>query len=589
MRIRWLSCILLFLVSGPTIQARDHLDIQAVLDVESRTISGRVAVEFEARGAEYSDLRFRLYPNLECEDDSACGIRIDSIKVGALDVTPRLTVSGTDAHVELERKVAASETLNAEIWFTTKIPAGEPRLGVSRREYTLTGWFPMPAPWSEGRWERVRYQSFLEPAADLADIRGSITYPDSLPLIAPGILASDTGAGQLTAELQLKAAAGLPLFFGTGYRLDTTTVNGAKLKIYYQDEDLFMVDTVRTAATAAMSFMSDYVMPYPHDELIIVVGGLSAGGGLEQPRMILASAPPRTVITRLYAAMITHEVVHQWFYGIVNSNQAETPWLDEAVTEYFAHKIGSYRAGDDPDLLDLFGLTANHLTLTRLNARSVFETYPVDLPGSGFYNNFIYYRTVYRKGTLVLHTLGALMGEENEQFFWQDYARSFKYEVPHGEDFVRLANNYLPASDRSDAATILKTLAPTDFSVVSLSSEPASADSTGEVADEIFEWKTTIEYQAKHPLGFPVDLRVTFIDGAVIDTVVNPGPGVHRVEFVSNAPALAAVMDPQIKYAIDVDYLNNSIDRERSRGAALRLFSGVTFLVESLFSSLWGW
>jgi hypothetical protein len=437
----------------------------------------------------------------------------------------------------------------------------------------------------------VVYRDFLEPAADLVDIEASVAYPDSLQLMAPGVLEVNSSEGQATARMELEAASGLPLFIAAGYQLDSTTVQGAALKLYYQEDDSFIIDTVRVVAGAAMNYMSNYVLPYPYDELVIVIGGLSAGGGLEQPRMILASRPPRAAFARFYPAMITHEVVHQWFYGIVNSNQAEHPWLDEAVTEYLGLKIDHDRAGGSPDLLDVFGLTVDHATLNRMRARSVMETDPVTRNGTDFYDRWAYYDAVYSKGMLVLQTLCRLMGDDNEQRFWQDYAGSFAYSVPEPEDFVRIANNYLPTTEEGDALTILENTSATDFAIISLSTEATAdtAQSEEGVAAKKHGWTATVEYLAQHPLGFPVDLRVEFLDGRTIDTVLNPTSGKHRLEFTSDSPALAAIIDPEFKYAVDRDYLNNSLVRERSKGAALRLFSGITFLVESLFSSLWGW
>jgi len=589
LRIRWLSlACLLLTVSG--VQARDRLYLDASLDAETRTISGYASFDIRDKGTELTDLRLRLYPNIGCIDNDSCGVQIDSLIVNGVDVTERISADGTDLYVSFEDAVSPARSLEVTAWFTTHISTSDDRLFCVQNRYLLTGWFPMLAPWQEGQWRRVFYRDFLEPAADLLDIEASISFPNSLELMAPGVEAVDTAEDRTTARLALEASSGLPLFLAQGYQQDSTVVRGAALKIYYRETDLFCLDTVRNAAEAALNFMSNYVFLYPHDELIIVIGGLKRGGGLEQPRMILASTPPRTAFSRLYAAMITHEVVHQWFYGVVNSNQAEAPWLDEAVTEYLGLKIGHYRAGGEPDLIDVFGLTGDHLTLNRMNARSVMETDPITRPGDEFYNQSVYYRTVYSKGTSILQTIGALMGEGNEQAFWKEYAETFMYSNPQPEDFVRLANRYLPQSKGADVRTILDLTTNTDFAIVSLNAEAAEIpDSQATASEDNPGWNVSVEYLAQHPLGFPVELRIELVDGTVIDTVVNPGPGRHRIEYATTSPALAAIIDPDYKYAVDGDYLNNSLVTKRSVGAAMRLFSGVTFLVESLFSSLWGW
>jgi peptidase M1-like protein len=590
LKIRWLSYGLLILAVS-AVQARDQLVIDATLDTEASTISGSASFDIGDKGVDLTDLRFRLYPNFECADSAACGIHIDSMKVDGVNLSAGIISDGTDMYVPLVQPISAPEHLNAQVWFTTGVPGHNDRLGFAHGQYTLTGWFPMLAPWRDQQWQKIAYREFLEPAADLLDIEAKITFSDSLELIAPGISGLEPTEGMTTAQIRLEASSGVPLFFATRYNLDSTTVLNTALKLYYRESDRYAVDTVRAAATATIEYMSDYVLPYPFDELVIVIGGLSAGGGLEQPRMILASPPPRATGNSFYTSMIIHEVIHQWFYGIVNSDQARAPWLDEAVTEYLSLKIGHYRAQGSPDLFAVFGMTANHLSMNRMAARPFMETDAITCAGDRFYDQATYYRTVYSKGTLVLKTLAGIMGEERERLFWREYADSFMYATPEPDDFVRIANKYLPVSESADARTILDHTSSTDFVILSLGTEivTAPSDSTERISEDSLVWEATIEYLAQHPLGFPVDLRVEFLDGTVIDTVLNPTPGRHKIEYTTPSPAVAAIIDPEYKYAIDSDYLNNSLTQERSRGAALRLFSGVTFLVESLFSSLWGW
>ena len=50
-----------------------------------------------------------------------------------------------------------------------------------------------------------------------------------------------------------------------------------------------------------------------------------------------------------------------------------------------------------------------------------------------------------------------------------------------------------------------------------------------------------------------------------------------------------AVIDPDTAIVIDRDLKNNSLSISRENFGGLRLWSGLTFLVESLFSYVWGW
>jgi len=37
--------------------------------------------------------------------------------------------------------------------------------------------------------------------------------------------------------------------------------------------------------------------------------------------------------------LVTHEVAHQWFYGIVGNDQAREPFADEAMTDFVARSV----------------------------------------------------------------------------------------------------------------------------------------------------------------------------------------------------------------------------------------------------------
>ena len=36
--------------------------------------------------------------------------------------------------------------------------------------------------------------------------------------------------------------------------------------------------------------------------------------------------------------VITHEVGHNWFYGILGSNERENAWMDEGINSYFENR-----------------------------------------------------------------------------------------------------------------------------------------------------------------------------------------------------------------------------------------------------------
>jgi aminopeptidase N len=93
------------------------------------------------------------------------------------------------------------------------------------------------------------------------------------------------------------------------------------------------------AAKNALVRIEARLGPYPYRVLKVVQ---SAGAyGMEGPGV--AWIPTGTGSNLAY--LVTHEIAHQWFYGIVGNDQAREPFADEAVTDFVARDVLGMRRG----------------------------------------------------------------------------------------------------------------------------------------------------------------------------------------------------------------------------------------------------
>jgi hypothetical protein len=86
-------------------------------------------------------------------------------------------------------------------------------------------------------------------------------------------------------------------------------------------------------AHRAVRALSGRLGPYDSTELdVVLVGrGFETGGaGMEYPELIFALPAPEVV---------SHEVAHQWWYGLVGNNQYLEPWLDESFAQYSQERL----------------------------------------------------------------------------------------------------------------------------------------------------------------------------------------------------------------------------------------------------------
>lgn len=114
------------------------------------------------------------------------------------------------------------------------------------------------------------------------------------------------------------------------------------VRILYQPDHGGIVDRYRKAAGAALACYGIWFGEYPYDVLTVVdppAGGMAAGG-MEYPTLITvygdAHAPDYA--TGMEGVTI-HEFGHQFFYGLVGTNEFEEAWLDEGLTSFTSSRV----------------------------------------------------------------------------------------------------------------------------------------------------------------------------------------------------------------------------------------------------------
>ncbi|RME18997.1 MAG: hypothetical protein D6800_14895, partial [Candidatus Zixiibacteriota bacterium] len=264
--------------------------------------------------------------------------------------------------------------------------------------------------------------------------------------------------------------------------------------------------------------------------------------------------------------------------------------LDESITEYFSMQLIREFSPEPGNMLSVFDWRADFRAMHRPQARTVMELTPVRRPADDFERRN-YFRAIYNKGALAVETICNLMGEHEDEF-WKEYCQGYAFRRPTTDGFIALASSYLGEKGQKVIQTLLDDTERLDYQVNDVSSaqitvsDSLAADSAG---SDTLAYRSTITLTAIHPLGLPVPLRLTLTDGTVIDTSVVLRTGRQKLRLVRPAPVRMAEIDPDGIYAVDINLLNNSHITSGGTGAALRLFSGITFLVQSLFSTLWGW
>ena len=258
------------------------------------------------------------------------------------------TLEGRRLNLALPQALQPGDTLQFTLAFSLLAPAIDDEangylgwLGYSPQQLNLGNWLPVVAPLRDGTWlvpdaAAVGEQNVQE----LADWEVSLYVDDApagLVVVGPGAQEQqDAQRWQFSAS----AARDFTLSIGADYQLtDTMLADGNGIEVYSLEESpqaqgaaAFALDVARRS----MQRFGELFGPLPLQRLAVVEGdfpdGMEFSGLVFVSRDWFASwtGDPASFLTIITA----HEVAHQWWYASVANDQAQAPWLDEALATY---------------------------------------------------------------------------------------------------------------------------------------------------------------------------------------------------------------------------------------------------------------
>jgi aminopeptidase N len=116
------------------------------------------------------------------------------------------------------------------------------------------------------------------------------------------------------------------------YKSTSSTVGDVTVRVYYRPG--FPASSVLAAAKHAISSMEPLVGQYPY--AVYDLAQTAGGYGMESPGLTWI---PTGVASSNLSYLVHHETGHQWFYGVVGSDQAMEPFADEAMTDFLARYV----------------------------------------------------------------------------------------------------------------------------------------------------------------------------------------------------------------------------------------------------------
>ena len=265
--------------------------------------------------------------------------------------------------VELREPLLPGASVHISTPFVVQLPGDFSRLGHVGKSYQISQWYPKPAVYDRDGWHAMPYLDLGEFYSEFGSFEVNIELPADYRVASTGVLQNDSEKKWLEELAELNTFPRKDTILGP----DKERVGKMKTITYKQDrvhdfaffcaqnfvvrkEQAILESGVTVDAWAffeprkntpwnagafyvkrAIESYSKWVGDYPYSAATAVEGALSAGGGMEYPMVTVISAGGDSVSLD---NVITHEVGHNWFYGILGSNEREHAWMDEGFNSH---------------------------------------------------------------------------------------------------------------------------------------------------------------------------------------------------------------------------------------------------------------
>ncbi len=585
-------------------------------------------------------------------------VEVTRLAARGVDLLPRRTFEHPDddnvedrtvMRTPLPFAVEPGKTVELAIEFTSTLPKVFARSGWGGTFFMVGQWFPklgvlQETATSTPAWNCHQYHATSEFFADYGRFRVAITVPSDHVVGATGVRISETKnadgtttyvheqdrvhdfsftadprfieekrtfdpAVEVKPEERAEVAALLDL------PEDALQLTPVEVKLLVQPEHAMYADRYFRAAFRALEWFGLWYGAYPYSVLTIVDGPRTAHGamGMEYPTLITGgSSWPSPDSSSSPEAVTVHEFGHQYWYGLVGSNEFEESWLDEGFNSYSTGKVLDRAYGPFTFAPKVLGLPLqpwfSNMLIDQLTSHRVGTL--LDPTDDAIARRAWEYRSIlsyginsYPRPALVLRQLENEIGPGAFARALRAYHLRWRYRHPTTSDFIREVERSAGRSLDAFFEPAFYSSEMCDYAVTELTStrrKPLAGidDSGGEVTAEEAEeddedveevlYDTVVYVERKGGVVHPVTLEVAFDDGSTARAEWDGGYRWQRFRFTRPSRAVSARLHPDGGLVTDLDRTDDSRTVAANALPAASWGAHVLYLAQTIWQLLGG-
>ncbi|HQP03563.1 MAG: M1 family metallopeptidase [Bacteroidales bacterium] len=371
----------------------------------------------------------------------------------------------------LDKALQPGDTIMLNTPFFVKIPDSFSRFGHIGQSYQITQWYPKPAVYDKSGWHFMPYLDMGEFYSEFGKYDVSISLPEDYIVAA---------TGNLITKQELEWLEDMAAYNSNQRSKPSKQRDNVKIKTirfvennihdfaWFADRNFVVKsDTLRLNRSGrivkcwsfatiknaslwadavdyvkeAVGYYSECVGDYPYNNCTAVDGALSAGGGMEYPGItVISSSTDKYSLERV----IFHEVGHNWFYGMLASNERQYPWIDEGFNSFYEYRFFDQKYPEKNlaesflgESINISGL--NHiphsfeLTILYQYLESFGLSQAANTESEAF-SPMNYWVMSYQVPVAVLKHLETYLGPEKFDDMMQEFFNNWMFKHPYPED-----------------------------------------------------------------------------------------------------------------------------------------------------------
>ncbi|NDK28705.1 M1 family peptidase [Streptomyces sp. TR1341] len=383
-------------------------------DTSGTAWTGHESVTFtNASATALNEVYLRLWDNYHgtC---SAMPIKVTNVTGGTAG---DLSVACTALKITLPAPLTQGQSATIGFDLGITVPSGADRFGHDGAYSNIGNALPVLAIRDGAGWHLDPYTNNGEAFYSLfADFKVTLDHPTSLLVPATGTSTDTPGtSGRTITTATASQVRDFAWAAGPFSKISGTSPAGVAVNVYsVSGISSSSAQSMLSTAESAVDTHAGRFGAYPYGELDAVLDNNYWFGGMEYPGFVL---------DLVSSTALTHEIAHQWWYGIVGDDEYNNPWLDEAFADYSTDLAQGITGANCWNSVS-WASSAEKIT----NSMAYWDAH-----------SSRYSTVVYGYGKCALHDLRRLIGDTAMTKLLKDYASAHWYGVSTTAEFKAAA------------------------------------------------------------------------------------------------------------------------------------------------------